>query len=123
MNIYILSIVLFFSFSSSYSQIVKGKVTCDNEAVPFANVIIHDKKIGTLTDSEGFFILENVPVGSRNLIVSALNMIEKEVLIEVGLDENYINIEMLPSIFDLDQVVLTRIIMIFLYFCFFSIST
>ena len=107
MTICILSIVLFFSFSSSYSQIVKGKVTCDNEAVPFANVIIHDKKIGTLTDSEGFFILENVPVGSRNLIVSALNMIEKEVLIEVGLDENYINIEMLPSIFDLDQVVLT----------------
>ena len=43
----------------------------------------------------------------ESLIVSALNMVEKKIFIDVGIDDNYINIEVFPSNFNLDKVVLT----------------
>ena len=107
MEKYFFSFFLFFSLTYSNSQVIKGQVVCGNLGVANANVTIDGGKIGTLTNSEGFFVLENVPVGNLYLIVSALNMVEKKIFIDVGIDDNYINIEVFPSNFNLDKVVLT----------------
>ena len=82
-------------------------MVCGNLGVANANVNIDGGKIGTLTNSEGF-VLENVPVGNLFLIVSALNIVEKKIFIDVGIDDNYINIEVyFHLIFNLDKVILT----------------
>ena len=46
----------------SQTGIIKGKVVDvkNNEAVPFANVIIQGSTIGTTTDLEGAFIISNI---------------------------------------------------------------
>ena len=66
--------------------VIRGKVSdvATNEAIPFANVLLEGESIGTTTDLEGYFELENVPAGLRNVQVTfvgydALTVFEIEV--------------------------------------------
>jgi len=50
---------------------VKGNVTLDNEIVPGANVFLkRNTAIGTITDIDGNYILQNVPEGEQTFLFS-----------------------------------------------------
>ena len=89
------------------SQTIKGKITSKNEVVPFANIIIEGKKLGVSADENGNYIIENVPLGNHHIIASAVGMITKNSHNYVNKGINTINIELVASVYNLDQVVVT----------------
>lgn len=54
--------------------VVKGRVfdVKNNEAVPFVNVVVYRTTVGVAADENGFFRIENVPVGYARLEVSSV---------------------------------------------------
>jgi len=90
-------------FSLSAQQTVRGVITDKDskETIPFANIIIKNSNpsLGTTSDENGSFVLNNVPIGKQTFIVSfvgyetiTLSNINvtagKEVLLNIGLIEN-----------------------------------
>ncbi|RAJ01697.1 outer membrane receptor for ferrienterochelin and colicins [Chitinophaga skermanii] len=51
---------------------IKGKILSDSVPVPYASIGVLGTKIGALSDEQGFFELKNVPIGARELVVSAV---------------------------------------------------
>jgi len=94
-----------FGVCAQQVQTIRGHVTDKDSKTPLpgANVVLVDSKplLGTITDAEGNFRLEKVPVGRRSLNVSfsgykpaffqslIINS-SKEVILEVELEENVI---------------------------------
>ena len=70
----LLAIMLFGITSAAFSQgTIKGKVT-DDQGAPLsgANVFIKGTTIGTISDMDGNYQLDNVPAGNNTLVVSLL---------------------------------------------------
>ena len=65
------------------------------EALPFANVIIEDTKFGAATNSSGYFVIVNAPVGKCTLRISYIGFATQEIEIDnVPGDDKTITIEM-----------------------------
>ena len=95
----------------SQTGIIKGKVVDvkNNEAVPFANVIIQGSTIGTTTDLEGAFIISNLEAGLYNVEASFIGYSPKTIF-EVEVFNNRpttINFELEEDAEQLEEVVLT----------------
>ena len=57
--------------NSLYAQTsINGTVTLQGEPLPFANVFIENISIGTTTDNDGKYTLENIPDGNFKIKVS-----------------------------------------------------
>uniref|UniRef100_UPI0035932CDD carboxypeptidase-like regulatory domain-containing protein n=1 Tax=Aquiflexum sp. TaxID=1872584 RepID=UPI0035932CDD len=72
-----LSFILFlisFTVLSAHAQEgeVRGRVfnPVNNEGVPFANVVVMDTDIGTVSDEDGNYIITNIPPGLYNIRAS-----------------------------------------------------
>jgi len=102
----VITFLLIFIFPS-LSQTVKGKIISGNNNISFANIMIDGTSIGTSSDLRGNFKIENIPLGNQYLIVSAVNMEEKIVFVDVKKGINFIDVVLYPSFFTLDQVVVT----------------
>jgi TonB-dependent receptor len=85
----ILFISLFFIFSGMlFAQgtgTVAGRVVdaLTNDPLPSANIVIQDPFLGTITDLNGDFILNNVPVGSQTIHVSYMGYQEQEFTLDI----------------------------------------
>ena len=67
------------------NRTISGRVTDENgNAVIGASVLAKNTRIGTTTNSEGYFTL-NVPANAKTLVISSLNMITQEVAISGSL--------------------------------------
>ena len=88
------------------TQTIRGKVldASTRNALPYATVMLVDETIGTTTNEEGRFVMEEVPVGRYDLKVSYVGykpvtipelMVGsgKEVVLEVGMEETYSELE------------------------------
>ncbi len=75
-NLFVLSIILFFcaSFTSRGEGAVKGRVfnAKNNEPISYATILISETTIGTVSDDQGNFIIENIDPGFYKLKVSAV---------------------------------------------------
>ncbi|MFC2138954.1 carboxypeptidase-like regulatory domain-containing protein, partial [Bacteroidota bacterium] len=97
--------------SQNLTQVVKGKIL-DKESqisLPGANVVIlgTNPVIGTVSDPEGNFRLENVPIGRYNIQISFIgyeSVTIPEILVSSG-KEVVLNISLKESINQLDEVV------------------
>ena len=60
--------------SAQQTGVVKGRVfdSKNNEPIPFANVVIWKTTTGTAADENGYFRIENVPLGFNRLEVSSI---------------------------------------------------
>lgn len=69
---------LFLSIGSALAQShkVTGKVTSgeDGEPIVGASILVEGTTIGTITDVDGKFVLNNVPEDAKNLQVSYIGM-------------------------------------------------
>lgn len=99
--------------ASKLSQIIRGTILDEDSRMPLigATVIIPgtDPVIGTITDTEGNFRLENIPVGRINLHLSYLGYDELTIPnIEVNSGKEVVlNLKMRESVLNLDEVVIT----------------
>ena len=78
---FVFTLLLFLPLCLSAQQkgVVKGRVfdSKNNEPIPFANVVIWKTSIGTAADENGYFRIENVPLGFNRLEVSSIGYTTK----------------------------------------------
>jgi hypothetical protein len=82
-------IILFlFTAISIYAQTgsVKGKVTDGTAPIPSVNILIVDEKIGTVTNIDGYYSLNSIPIGEYELRFSI-----------VGFETQFFNVTVLPN--------------------------
>ena len=89
------------------SQILQGKITSDGVEVPFANIIVKDSGVGVSSNKDGFYRFEKLKKGYHQIIISSLGMIKKKLDIDIKVGLNVIDIDLNPSVYNLDQVVVT----------------
>lgn len=65
---------------------IKGLITSENEALPFATVSIEESNIGKTADEEGFFEIENLNPGTYTLKASFVGYVpfEQELTLQAG---------------------------------------
>jgi TonB-dependent receptor len=79
------------------SGTIRGKIidALTNESLPSANIVIQDPFLGTITDLNGDYILNNVPAGSQTIHVSYMGYQEQELTLDITADETQtLNISM-----------------------------
>ena len=91
----------------SFSQTIKGRVTSDHRPVSFANIIIEDTQIGVSSDVNGYYTIDNAPLGNVYVVVSSIGKNSNKFLHNIKRGVNNIDIELASSSYDLDQVVIT----------------
>ena len=89
------------------AQILQGKITSEGVEVPFANIIFKDSGIGVSSNEDGFYKFEKLKMGYHQIIASSLGMIKKKLDIDIKEGLNVFDIDLKPSIYNLDQVVVT----------------
>lgn len=88
---YTLLIILFFSFNDLCGQskgVLTGKVTSRGKSLEYANVFIEALQIGTNTDENGYFKLENIPVGKHIFQFRQMGYQTKEITLSIQEGKN-----------------------------------
>lgn len=87
---------------------VAGSVQAEGKPVPFAHVVLKPLQKGTLTDTLGRFTIAEVEPGTYQLEVTSVGFVlyRKPVTLKHG-DLTEIQIDMLPDVSQLDEVVVT----------------
>ncbi len=100
-------------FGQTLTQTVRGKILDTDSQLPLvgAEVLIPgtDPLIGTVTDAEGQFRLENIPVGRINLVLSYIGY-EKQTISNIVVNsgkEVVLDLQMQESIINMETVVVT----------------
>ena len=110
----IISIVSFcgVSFTQNITQTVKGKIfdNITQEPIIGASIVLlnTDPLVGTITNFDGDFLLENVPVGRQSIKISMVGYetyYANEILIGSG-KQIILNVELEENLTELDEVVL-----------------
>jgi len=109
----LLFLLLLFPISSLRAQsgVIKGRVynRINNEAIPFANIVIANTTQGTTADVNGNYRLENLKPGYYNLIFSSLGF-EKKIIYELRINNTkpyVLNIPLQENIKELEEVKVT----------------
>ena len=68
----ILGFLITNQFCFSQTGTIKGHIqdSTKNEGLAFAHVFLVDKKIGTITDLKGYFIIDSIPVGTYDIKIT-----------------------------------------------------
>ncbi len=66
----VLTFLMITFISEAQTGSVKGKVMSDGVSVPFANIRVQESTLGTVSDADGSFLLENIPTGKRTLEIT-----------------------------------------------------
>jgi hypothetical protein len=113
--LFLLALISFTSLSYSQTQVVKGTVIDDQAEFPLigASVILvgTDPIVGAVTDLDGKFRIENVPVGRQTLSVQYIgykSITVPNVLVTAG-KEVILNLKLEESIEQLDEIVITGV--------------
>lgn len=81
-----LSLLIVLAASMAFGGgIIKGKVSdrTSNDALPGANIVVKGTSLGTVTNLDGGFTINNVPAGEQTLVASYLGYISKTVVVRV----------------------------------------
>ncbi len=89
------------------SQTLQGKITSEGIEVPFASIVFKESGVGITSNNDGYYKFEKLKKGYHQIIISSLGMIKKELDIDIKVGLNIIDIDLNPSVYDLDQVVVT----------------
>lgn len=109
MKITILSVLLFIS-SLSFAQTggLSGKVSDINGPIPSANIFFVDTKIGTSTDVNGKYRIQNIKSGEYEVRFSAVGYETKILDVNILPDQNTeLNIELRETVIEIQSVEVT----------------
>ena len=104
---YFIFFLLFLNHLTTNSQTINGKIKSLNNAIPFASILIEGSNKKTKTDKNGFFQIQDVPLGDKYIIVSTNEISKQYFLINVKKGVNNITCNLTPPSYNLDQVVVT----------------
>ena len=91
-------------FSFAQNRTIAGRITDENgKPIVGASVLVKGTTIGAATNSEGIYSLQ-IPASAKTLVVSSINMMEKEIDINAG---NTYNVSLSSTINDLENIVVT----------------
>lgn len=105
----LLNMLLFLAITNLYAQnIIKGIVTDtnSNEGISFVNIFITDIEKGTYTDEKGYFMIENLPVGNHNMLVSIIGYESKSIKISIP-NTSSLNISLSPSAIEMEAIIVS----------------
>lgn len=107
----LLSILFILSQSIVFGQQtgkITGKITCERNAVPFANVGISNTSYGTSANEQGVFNINNIPIGKYTIQASAIGYKNYKRTIEIKSNETVsIQFELEKMEQQLNEVVIT----------------
>ncbi len=104
---FILIIMLVDLQSMGQTGSISGVVLSANEPIPFASVYLDDTQIGSSTNEEGEFIIDDIPYGEYTLKVKSIGYIEYESAVSVSDVKNKLSITLDPKIDGLSEVVIS----------------
>jgi len=82
----LISFLLLSTFS--YGQTISGKITTENgDEIPYANVYLKKTKIGTSSDENGLYELNNIPKDSYTVIISSIGYKTKSINVTITNDK------------------------------------
>jgi len=108
--ILIFSIMMSQGLAQKSKSDIKGYVkdVKTGEALPYANIIIKDTNRGTITNTDGYFVLVNVPVGLCSLQVDYIGYKSQTIELQnVSGGLSIFTVEMEPSVIELEGVIVT----------------
>ena len=105
---YIIIIGFLFLSTFTFGQTISGKITTENgDEIPYANVYLKKTKIGTSSNDNGSYKLQNVPKDKYTLIVSSIGYKTKAIKITITNDKKITrNITLLEDN-SLDEIVIS----------------
>lgn len=100
-----------YSFAQNPMSVLYGRVFdfTTKQAIPFATILIIETKIGTLTDAEGYFKIDNIPIKTYQVKASAIGY-DSQILTDVILQTSKpseLNFELTPQAIELVGVTVT----------------
>lgn len=112
LTILLLSFCVFSGFSQNLTQTIRGRVIDKQSEIPLpgVNVITFgEPRLGAITDENGYYKLENVPVGRTSLVFSFIGYqpVSLQNLELTSAKELVLNVAMLESTEQLEEVVVT----------------
>ncbi len=76
------------------------------ERIPFASLLIKDTTIGTITDVNGYFILEKIPADTVTVVVKYLGYQSKEIRLTPSQENPPLSIQLKEQAIGLDEVLI-----------------
>lgn len=105
-RVFFFTISLFISLTI-FGQTVSGKITSENEGIPYAFIYIKNNTVGTSANEDGIYKL-NIPAGKITLEVSAQGYRKTSKTITIKNNENLtLDFELVEDLLGLDEVVVT----------------
>ncbi len=109
---YFFTIILFLTtifYTSAQSASIQGKIAHAGGQLEFANIQIADSELGAVTDLDGNYVINNIPLGKLTVIASMIGYKSKEEQITVNKNNAIISLdfELTPTQILIDQVVVT----------------
>jgi outer membrane receptor for ferrienterochelin and colicins len=95
-------------FAQSNKGVIRGKITSNQQSVPFANIGIVGTTFGTMSDSLGNFYLKNLPLGQQEMRVSAIGFqtFQKKIILKENIVYQ-LDIELLEEVGMMEEVVIS----------------
>ncbi len=115
-NLTMKSILIYLFFLAFITSIaaqngsIRGVISDNNgQPLPFATVVLTEKNVAKVADTEGSYFFENVSLGTYTLVVTAVGFLKLEQKIKVEKMPNplIINVKLTPSDEQMSEVVVT----------------
>jgi len=94
------------NFDFTLSGVLKDSKT--GESLPFSSILVKGTSNGTTTNVDGFFTLHNVPSDTSTIIASYIGYEKSKIKLNPNLSKSNLLIEITPSSFNLNEVVITN---------------
>src|SRR5690554_1544999 len=105
---FLIAILYIFPMALFAQNKIEGRVTDNNnDPIPAATILVENTDIGTSTDSDGRFILENVPRTKITLITRAVGYQTHKQTINGSQHPSQLNIVLRGDNLNLDEVVVS----------------
>ncbi len=104
-----ITILLLFAISGAYAGRVTGFITDSHsgEALIGANVYIKTTSMGTATDINGYYVINDMPNGNQVLVVSYLGYEISEQTISINGNTGFTNVSLEKKAIELDAVIVS----------------
>lgn len=105
-------VIFLFIFATHFGLLAQSSIhglVTDQDMVPIlgADIYIEELHIGTTSDLSGYFELRNIPKGTHKLTIAFIGYATENLSLEIKEDDMELNITLKPSIFHMDEVIVS----------------